>query len=266
MNKGPFLFKIILVGNSGVGKTSMLKYFNNGETVFPEYNINAPTIGIDFITKTIHQDKKRIKLQIWDTSGQERFNCITTGYFKGANSCIFVFSLHDKVTFLAIEYWYHEYIKHNKAGTINNNLILVGAKHDLKREVTPDMIKELCDRYHFIYTETSAVSGVGIVELFQLISNMMVKQFIKDHGLDQEIDSDPIDNGGSILLNSSKNMKDKCCSGLNKSVEKSKLGVNNNKGKRPQTNSNNKIKQVTKKGAIYSNGISCREITNTDYN
>ena len=93
MSKVNFLFKIILVGNSGVGKTSMLKYFNNGERVFPEYNINAPTIGIDFITKTINQDNKRIKLQIWDTSGQERFKCITTAYFKGANGCIFVFTI-----------------------------------------------------------------------------------------------------------------------------------------------------------------------------
>ena len=165
-----YVFKVILVGDTGVGKSSIIRYFNNGTKITPSTNSNIPTIGIDFIIKHIKRPECNVKLQIWDTSGQERFKSITNAYYRGANTCVFVFSMSERQTFENIPKWYDEYIENNGKG----NVILVGSKHDLERGVTPDEIKEVCNRYNFIYTETSSVSGLGINELFDLISTKMI--------------------------------------------------------------------------------------------
>ncbi len=170
MNGKHYVFKVILVGNSGVGKTSILKYMNNGTHVDPRNTVNVPTIGIDFLTKNFKRHDHTVKLQIWDTSGQERFKCITKSYFRGSATCLLVFSLADRLTFLAIEQWHQLYLDNGGTGKI----ILVGSKHDLERVVTPEEIKRLCETYNFKYTETSAVSGMGIVTLFQMITQLML--------------------------------------------------------------------------------------------
>ena len=172
MQNNMYVFKVILVGDSGVGKSSIIRYLNSGTKITPSTNSNVPTIGIDFIIKNIKKTDYSVKLQIWDTSGQERFKCITNAYYRGANTCIFVFSMEDRHTFENIPKWYDEYKYNNGQG----NFILVGSKHDLEREVTPDEIKDLCNRYNFIYTETSSVSGLGINELFNLITTKMITE------------------------------------------------------------------------------------------
>ncbi len=181
MNNNKYVFKVILVGDTGVGKTSIIRFFSCGDKVMSRQQCNIPTIGIDFVIKNIKESDYNVKLQIWDTSGQERFKCITNSYYRGANTCIFVFSLNDKKTFDNINTWYQECLEHDGIGT----KILVGAKHDLTREVTPEEIKVVCQKYNFIYTETSAVTGVGIVELFNLITNKMVNDIKHKYGEEQ---------------------------------------------------------------------------------
>ncbi len=171
MEKNRHLFKIILVGNTGVGKTSILKYLDKGKKVDINNNNDISTIGIDFVSKVIENEKNIIKLQIWDTSGQERFRSITNNYFRGAHSCLLVFSLSNKESFRDIINWYKEYKSYEPSG----NTILVGSKNDLEREIKTDEINELCKRYNFIYREASSVTGIGIKDLFELICNIMTE-------------------------------------------------------------------------------------------
>ncbi|TNV84127.1 hypothetical protein FGO68_gene14490 [Halteria grandinella] len=103
-----YLFKVLLIGNSGVGKSSLLLRF--ADDVFTDNFM--PTIGVDFKIRTIEVDGKTIKLQIWDTAGQERFKTITSSYYKGAHGIIVTYDITDRESFSAIENWMNEVEKH----------------------------------------------------------------------------------------------------------------------------------------------------------
>ena len=90
-----YLFKVLLIGNSGVGKSSLLLRFTDGE-----FTDNfMPTIGVDFKVKTVTLDSKQTKLQIWDTAGQDRFSTITSSYFKGAHGVLVTYDITDRESF-----------------------------------------------------------------------------------------------------------------------------------------------------------------------
>ena len=103
-----YLFKILLIGNSGVGKSSLLLRFAD-DTFTDNF---MPTIGVDFKIRTLEVDGKTIKLQIWDTAGQERFKTITSSYYKGAHGIIVVYDITDKESFKNIDTWMNEVEKH----------------------------------------------------------------------------------------------------------------------------------------------------------
>lgn len=127
-----YLFKIVLVGNSNVGKSSIVLRFADGE--FNETYIT--TIGVDFRFKSIEFDEKKVKLQIWDTAGQERFRTITSSYYKGtishhsgAHALIIVYDITNQASFNdAIKYWYSEIKSQCPPDT---DVLLVGNKADL---------------------------------------------------------------------------------------------------------------------------------------
>ena len=96
-----YLFKMVLVGNSSVGKTCLFLQYS--DSVFNESFM--PTIGVDFRIKTLELDNSFIKMQIWDTAGQERFKTITSSYYKGAHGLILVFDLTDRQSFLDLDNW-----------------------------------------------------------------------------------------------------------------------------------------------------------------
>ena len=132
-----YLFKVLLIGNSGVGKSSLLLRF--ADDVFTDNFM--PTIGVDFKIRTIEVDGKTIKLQIWDTAGQERFKTITSSYYKGAHGIIVTYDITDRESFSAIENWMGEVEKH---ASDNISRILVGNKSDMEdsRQVSSDEGKE----------------------------------------------------------------------------------------------------------------------------
>ena len=103
-----YLFKILLIGNSGVGKSSLLLRFSD-DTFTGNF---MPTIGVDFKIRTLEVDGKTIKLQIWDTAGQERFKTITSSYYKGAHGIIVVYDVTDKESYKNIDTWMNEIDKH----------------------------------------------------------------------------------------------------------------------------------------------------------
>ena len=160
-----YLFKILLIGNSGVGKSSLLLRFAD-DTFSGNF---MPTIGVDFKIKTIEVDGKTVKLQIWDTAGQERFKTITSSYYKGAHGIIVVYDITDKESFKNINTWMNEVEKH---ASDNVSRIMWGNKCDLEdsRQVSTEAGKERADAYNIRFIESSAKDSKNVEEAFTLMA------------------------------------------------------------------------------------------------
>ncbi|KAK8478346.1 hypothetical protein V6N13_144552 [Hibiscus sabdariffa] len=157
-----YLIKLLLIGDSGVGKSCLLLRFSDGSftTSF------ITTIGIDFKIRTIELDGKRIKLQIWDTAGQERFRTITTAYYRGAMGILLVYDVTDESSFNNIRNWIRNIEQH---ASDNVNKILVGNKADMdesKRAVPTSRGQALADEYGIKFFETSAKTNLNVEEVF----------------------------------------------------------------------------------------------------
>ena len=172
-NKYEYIFKIILIGNSGVGKSSILQRYI--QKVFQESF--ASTIGVDFFMKTINIGDKSIKLQLWDTAGTEKFRSITTGYYRGADAAFVVFDLSSKTSFKNLNEWIESYYKYSNPD-VEKNVILIGNKSDLfdKREVTKEEIEKFIKDNNINYFETSAKDGKNIDECFTFIAKKLMNQ------------------------------------------------------------------------------------------
>ncbi|URE29319.1 ras-related protein [Musa troglodytarum] len=119
-----YLFKVVLIGDSGVGKTNLLSRFARNEFSFE----SKSTVGVEFATRTIHVDNKLIKAQIWDTAGQERYRAITSAYYRGSAAALVVYDVTRHVTFENAERWLRELRNHTDANLV---VMLVGNKADL---------------------------------------------------------------------------------------------------------------------------------------
>merc|ERR1712146_664974 len=140
------LFKLLLIGDSGVGKSRLLLRF--ADDTYTESYIS--TIGVDFKIRTINLDGKCVKLQIWDTAGQERFRTITSSYYRGAHGIIVVYDVTDRETFNNVKQWLHEI---DRYANENVNKLLVGNKCDLetRRQVKYENGVELAESLNRIY-------------------------------------------------------------------------------------------------------------------
>jgi len=165
-----YIFKVLLIGDSNVGKTCMLSRFSDNE-----YTDNyLSTIGVDFKLKTLEYNKQKIKLQLWDTAGQERFRTITNVYYRGAHAIIIVFDLNDYATLENITYWFDQIIKFSSN---NPFVILVGNKCDVNSENRISIldIQTLVSDYNIKYIEASAKSNINIDEIFNIVvSNLVI--------------------------------------------------------------------------------------------
>jgi small GTP-binding protein len=160
--------KLLLIGDTSVGKTSMiLKYTDNK---FPETHI--ATIGVEYKSKTIYTDKYKITLNIWDTSGQERFKSITKNFFRNTNGVLFVYDITSYKSFSNIKNWMKDSEMYEKFDSI-----ICGNKVDLDslREVQFETLKEFGLKQKIPYIETSAKDGVGINEAFKMITEQIIK-------------------------------------------------------------------------------------------
>jgi len=157
-----FLIKLLLIGDSAVGKSCLLLRFCD-DAWTPSF---ITTIGIDFKIRTIELDGKRIKLQIWDTAGQERFRTITTAYYRGAMGILLVYDITNRLSFENIRGWNNNIEQHASDGV---NKILIGNKSDWtdKRTVTSEEGRALADELSMTsFTETSAKVNEGVEEAF----------------------------------------------------------------------------------------------------
>ena len=160
------ILKILILGDSGVGKTSILiKYINNK---FDESHI--ATIGVDYMDKTIKYKNINVKLQIWDTSGQEKFRSIARNFYRNSDAIFIVFDLNNKDTYNSIKQWINDVEEHCP----NIKKILLGNKSDLEKNVSEEIIKNFAKENNLQYFETSAKNGTNIKEAFKAMVDLLL--------------------------------------------------------------------------------------------
>jgi len=163
--KKKVLVKIIIIGESGVGKTAILHQYVMDKFI----QEHKATIGADFLTKEINVDDKVVTLQIWDTAGQERFQSLGNAFYRGADACILVYDITDENSFKEIDSWRRKFI--NQANIDNPKrypFLLLGNKTDLddKRKVSRNQGDNYAQDNGMEFAETSAMTGTNIEKAF----------------------------------------------------------------------------------------------------
>ena len=172
------LYKILLLGDSSVGKTCFLMRY--ADNTFQE--IHMSTIGLDYKLKNVQlDDGKIVKIQIWDTAGQDRFRSITKNYYKGAHGIILIYDVTSRKTFDSVKNWISQ-IKEEVSDKVN--IILVGNKIDdvQNRKVTFDEGEKMASSFGLPFFETSAKSGVNIDTTFNELVKKTVETYSKSEG------------------------------------------------------------------------------------
>ena len=203
-NKPQIKLKLLIIGDSSVGKTSMLLSYT--DNYFPESHL--ATIGVEYKVKEIVTDKYNISLQIWDTAGQERFRSITKSFFRNTNGIIFVYDVTCRKSFQSVKEW----IKDSELHDNGFDKILCGNKIDLKekREVNFDELEEFGMKKKIEVMEISARERINIDEAFQKIINLILsnktdKEIIDEFGIKNN------NNDINLDKNNKKKRKQGCC-------------------------------------------------------
>ena len=165
-------FKIVLIGDSSVGKTNILsKYLSN------EFDPDSKaTVGVEFGTKNFKIENNIVKVQIWDTAGQERYRSITNAYYKGAKGSLLVYDITNQKTFESLDKWISD-LKTNSDENIS--IVLLGNKSDLEsdRKISTEQGREKAEFYKLAFMETSALNGNNIEKAF----NELITDVYKNH-------------------------------------------------------------------------------------
>ncbi|KAF9464598.1 ras family-domain-containing protein [Collybia nuda] len=159
-----YLFKVVLIGDSGVGKSNLLSRFTRNE-----FNLESKsTIGVEFATRSIGVDGKTVKAQIWDTAGQERYRAITSAYYRGAVGALLVYDIAKHATYVNVTRWLKELRDHADSNIV---IMLVGNKSDLKhlRAVTTEEAKAFSTENGLSFIETSALDASNVDGAFHTI-------------------------------------------------------------------------------------------------
>ena len=185
-----YLFKVVLIGDSGVGKSNLLSRFTKNE-----FNLESKTtIGVEFATKTIEWGDKVIKAQIWDTAGQERYRAITSAYYRGAVAALLVYDITKQHTFQNVEKWLQELKDYADDNIV---VMLVGNKTDLAnlRAVKQEDAKKFSEENELAFIETSALDSTNVFTAFEQIIEIyhnMGNQHLGQNDEDDEVE----DKGG----------------------------------------------------------------------
>ncbi|XP_065656177.1 ras-related protein Rab-11B [Hydra vulgaris] len=158
-----FLYKVVLTGDSGVGKSCLLSRFTRDEFDAE----SKSTIGVEFATRTMNIAGKAIKVQVWDTAGQERYRAITNAYYRGACGALITYDISKLKTFINVERWLNELREHADPDIV---VIMVGNKSDLKhlRAVNTEDAQEFADQHKMLFIETSALDCTNVEDAFNL--------------------------------------------------------------------------------------------------
>ena len=197
-----FIFKVLLLGNSDVGKSSLiLRYVDQ---VWSDTFV--PTIGVDFKVKTLEIENKQIKMQIWDTAGQERFRNVISSYFRGSHGIFLIYDITNRDSFKNLENWLIEIEKNASQNVLK---ILIGNKSDLvdDREIKTEEGQAFANRNGMKFIETSAKMNTNVNEAFETLAKLMME-------FSSEKKTLPTKNEAKVLSASSGKdikTKKKCC-------------------------------------------------------
>ena len=195
------MFKILLLGDSGVGKSSLLLRYTKNEFI----SDLRSTIGVEFALKYITIDNFQLKVQIWDTAGMERYRSITNAYYKGAKGVIVVYDICRQKSFENVDKWIDDFKSKADDDAV---ILLIGNKSDLdeKREVSKEEAESKAQKNKFGFMETSAKDNNNVQKAFETLFHEIVKiyknknniEFNDNKGGDGEIKKDKKENGNII--------------------------------------------------------------------
>lgn len=202
-----YVFKFILVGDSSVGKTSLLKRFIDGSYL---HNYDS-TLGVDFAVKIIPVKNQNIKLQIWDTAGQEKFKTITTSYYRGISGIILVYDITNRQSFLNLKNWIAD-IK--LVNPLDIPIMIVGNKADLQtnRQIPLDELNTFAFQNEYLLKEISVKNNICITSVFHDLAEFILNK-IETRSIQASIENGIKSN--SILLDThppKSKCKYNCCS------------------------------------------------------
>ncbi|KAJ8618681.1 hypothetical protein MRB53_014867 [Persea americana] len=202
-----YLFKVVLIGDSGVGKSNLLSRFTRNEFCLE----SKSTIGVEFATRTLQVEGKTIKAQIWDTAGQERYRAITSAYYRGALGALLVYDVTKPTTFENVSRWLKELRDHADSNIV---IMLIGNKTDLKhlRAVATEDAQSYAEKEGLSFIETSALEAINVEKAFQMILAEIYRIISKKTLSSEEPAATSIKEGKTILVSGDANTKKTCCS------------------------------------------------------
>ncbi|XP_020582301.1 ras-related protein RGP1-like [Phalaenopsis equestris] len=189
--KVDYVFKVVLIGDSAVGKSQLLARFARNEFTLD----SKATIGVEFQTRTLNIDNKNIKAQIWDTAGQERYRAVTSAYYRGAVGAMLVYDMTKRQSFDHVARWLEELRGHADKNIV---IMLIGNKSDLStlRAVPTEDAKEFAQRESLYFMETSALESTNVESAFQTLLTEIYRIIGKKALVANEAES----SGNSTLL------------------------------------------------------------------
>jgi Ras-related protein Rab-1A len=200
-----YIIKILTLGDTSVGKSSIVLRFSDDK--FDDKIFS--TIGIDFKTKYIKLDKFSVKVLIWDTAGQEKFQNIAKQYYKGANGVLLIYDISNRKSFERIDFWLKELKENNRIDELF--LYLVGNKIDMedKRVISYQEGEKYAKKNDINFFEVSAKSGKGVTELFNNVINGVMENILKKN--EKEEIEDKVRLSTFLEKNYKKEKNKKCC-------------------------------------------------------
>ncbi|KAF8411924.1 hypothetical protein HHK36_004482 [Tetracentron sinense] len=203
-----YLFKVVLIGDSGVGKSNLLSRFTRNEFCLE----SKSTIGVEFATRTLQVEGRTVKAQIWDTAGQERYRAITSAYYRGALGALLVYDVTKPTTFENVSRWLKELRDHADSNIV---IMLIGNKTDLKhlRGVATEDAQSFAEKEGLSFIETSALEATNVEKAFQTILAEIYRIISKKSLSSEEPAPASIKEGKTIVVTGSEvNTKKPCCS------------------------------------------------------
>jgi Ras-related protein Rab-11A len=165
-----YLFKVVLIGDSGVGKSNLMTRYTSDE-----FNVESPsTIGVEFMTKGLKIESRDVKVQIWDTAGQERFRAISRSIYHGAKGAMLVYDITSQISFDNIPNWLNELQTHVHPQTV---IMLIGNKCDLEhlRAIKKDVATKFAEDKRLLFLETSALDTTNVDKAFEWLVQEIYK-------------------------------------------------------------------------------------------
>lgn len=206
-----YLFKIVVIGDSAVGKSNLLSRFARDEF---DHNSKA-TIGVEFQTQVVEVDGKEVKAQVWDTAGQERFRAVTSAYYRGAVGALIVYDITRKTTFESVKRWLDELNTHCDTAVAR---MLVGNKCDLEniREVSVEEGKSLAEEEGLFFIETSALDSTNVRKAFEIvireIYDKVSRKILNSDSYKAELSVNRVSLANGVDLSKQNNGVLSCCS------------------------------------------------------